>query len=60
MVKKLSFVLAIMLVMTLAFPVFSSADSSAGGYIVLSDEGDSRLVAAGETLEKYMEQIGRS
>ncbi|MBQ2847115.1 MAG: DUF4838 domain-containing protein [Clostridia bacterium] len=57
MVKKLSFVLAIMLVMTLAFPVFSSADSSAGGYIVLSDEGDSRLVAAGETLEKYMEQI---
>ena len=55
--KKLSFILATVLLLTFAFPVFSSAETSVGGYIALSDKNDSRLIAAGETLEKYMEQI---
>lgn len=55
--KKISLILAAVLVLTLAFPVFSSAQVSGGGYIALSDETDGRLIAAGETLEKYMEQI---
>lgn len=56
MMKKICFILAIMLVLSCAFPVLSYAETQ-GGYIVLADENDSRLVAAGETLEKYMEQI---
>lgn len=55
--KKISFILAMMLILTLAFPVFSSEESSVGGYIALSDENDGRLIAAGETLEKDCEQI---
>ncbi|MBQ8016456.1 MAG: DUF4838 domain-containing protein, partial [Clostridia bacterium] len=57
MTKKLSFILAMIFILTFAFPVFSSGEESAGGFIVLSDENDSRLAAAGKTLEKYMEQI---
>lgn len=57
LMKKLSFILVTVLILTFAFPVFSSAQESVGGYIALSDENDSRLIAAGETLEKYMEQI---
>ena len=55
--KKFSFALAMVLILTFAFPVFTFAEETVGGYIVLSDENDSRLVAAGKTLEKYMEQI---
>ena len=44
--------------LTCAFPVFSSAaDASDGGYIALADKNDSRLIAAGETLSKYLKQI---
>lgn len=57
LMKKLSLILAVILMLTFAFPVFSYAQTASGGYIALSDESDKRLVAAGETLEKYMEQI---
>ena len=56
--KKLCFVIAIMLVYSSFFCVFSSAvEAKDGGYIALADENDARLVAAGETLAKYMKQI---
>lgn len=38
-------------------PTFVFAEDAEGGYIVLQNEKDSRLIAAGETLEKYIEQI---
>ncbi len=56
--KKLCFILAIILMFSFAFPVFSSAvETAEGGYIVLSDASDKRLIAAGETLSKYMNRI---
>ena len=56
--KKLSLILAIILMITSMLPVFSSADeATGGGYIVLADTNDARLVAAGDTLAKYMKQI---
>ena len=56
--KKIWFILAVIFMLTCAFPVFSSAaDASQGGYIVLSDDADARLVAAGDTLAKYMKQV---
>ncbi len=56
--KKLCLFLVIVLMFTFAFPVFSSAkEVTNGGYIVLTEKDDARLVAAGETLAKYMKQI---
>lgn len=56
--KKLCFVLAMMLVFSSFFGIFSSAaEVKDGGYIALADENDARLVAAGDTLAKYMKQI---
>ena len=46
------------LVFSSFFCVFASAaEVKYGGYISLADENDARLVAAGETLAKYMKQI---
>lgn len=56
--KKLSFVLVFVLLFTFLFPCLSSAAVlKDGGYIVLTDENDARLSAAGETLSRYLEQI---
>ncbi len=56
--KKLCLFFAIILMFTCAFPVFSSAtETENGGYIVLADTSDARLIAAGDTLAKYMKQI---
>ncbi len=54
--KKLSFILTLVLLFTCCLPVFSSADEI-GGYITLSDSENARLIAAGETLSEYMNQI---
>ncbi len=56
LMKKFCFILAAVLTLSFIFPVFSSAGAT-GGYISLADESDEKLVAAGQTLEKYMEQI---
>ena len=56
--KKLSFALVFVLLFTFLCPCFSSAAViKDGGYIVLADENDARLEAAGETLSRYLEQI---
>ena len=56
--KKSCLILAVIFMLTCVFPVFSSAaDASDGGYIALADKNDSRLIAAGETLSKYLKQI---
>ncbi len=56
--KKLCFVLAMLLIFSSFFCVSVSAtEAKNGGYIVLSDENDARLIAAGDTLAKYMKQI---
>lgn len=56
--KKLSLVLILVMLFTSAFSILSSAtELSAGGYITLSDINDERLVAAGETLSRYLEEI---
>ena len=54
--KKLSLILAVILLFTFSLPVFSSASETAG-YIVLSQAEDERLVAAADTLSGYMKQI---
>lgn len=56
--KKLYLILAIILLITFSFPVFSSAEETTqGGYIALTDTEDAKLVAAGDTLSRYMQQI---
>lgn len=56
--KKISLLLAIIIMLTSAFPVFTSAEeTTTGGYIALADMNDTRLTAAGETLARYMKQI---
>lgn len=56
--KNLCFILAMILIFSSFFCVFSSAaETKDGGYIVLNDENDARLIAAGDTLSKYMKQI---
>ena len=56
--KKLCFILAITVIFTFSFTLFTSAEENIdGGYIVLTDDSNSRLIAAGETLSKYMKQI---
>ena len=54
--KKLRFILALIMLFTFSFPIISSAEEN-GGYITLSDTEDVRLNAAGDTLSRYMEQI---
>lgn len=56
--KILCLILTVMFMFTFSFPVLSTAaDVKNGGYIVLSDENDAKLIAAGKTLAKYMNQI---
>ena len=56
--KKLCFILVLIFMMTSLMPIFSSATEVAqGGYVVLADAQDARLIAAGDTLAKYMKQI---
>lgn len=57
MKKKFCFILAIIVALIFMVPVLSSAQVAEGGYISLSDKNDKSLVAAGETLERYMEKI---
>ena len=56
--KKFTLFLTIILMFTFAFPVFSSAEETVnGGYITMNEKDDARLIAAGETLSRYMKQI---
>ncbi len=56
--KKLCLALTLVFVFCFSFSVISSAAvADNGGYIVLSDETDKRLIAAGEALARYMKQI---
>lgn len=56
--KKICLLLAMILIFTSAFPVFSCAEEKiTGGYIALADMNDARLIAAGDTLARYMKQI---
>ncbi len=54
--KKISLILAFVLLFTLALPVFSSA-GQLGGYVIPEAIYDSRLVAAGEKLSGYLNEI---
>ena len=56
--KRLCLILAMVFVLTTAFSVSAYAiNEENGGYVVLADEADVRLVAAGDTLAKYMKQV---
>lgn len=56
--KKLSLVLAFVILLSVAFSVFGSAATAEnGGYIALSDTTDARLIAAADVLSRYMKQI---
>lgn len=56
--KRFSFVLALFLMLCFVFTVFSSAaELKDGGYIVLSDNADERLIAAADTLSRYLKEI---
>ena len=56
--KRLCLLLAMIFVLSMAFSVLAyAAESEIGGYIALADEADARLVAAGDTLAKYMKQV---
>ncbi len=56
--RKICFILAMILMFASAIPVFASAaETEKGGYIFMEDKNDARLTAAGETLAKYMKQI---
>ena len=56
--KKVCIALVLVIALTLAFSVVSlAAVTDNGGYIVLQDVNDSRLIAAGEVLSKYMKQV---
>lgn len=56
--KRLCLILAMFFVLTTVFSVSAYATNAEnGGYIVLADEADARLVAAGNTLAKYMKQV---
>ena len=54
--KKISFILALVLLLTFSLPVFSGATET-GGYIILSESEDERLIAAGDTLARYLGEI---
>ena len=56
--KKLCLILTLIFTLTSAIPVFASAtEAKNGGYIVLQDANDEKLVAAGKTLSDYMKKI---
>ncbi len=56
--KKISIVLSLVMLFISMFSVFVGAEEiSEGGYIVLSDAEDARLIAAGETLARYLKEI---
>lgn len=56
--KKISLVLALVLLFVSILPVFSFASElSEGGYIVLPEAPDERLSAAADTLARYLNQI---
>ncbi len=54
--KRLSVILAVVMLFTSMLPIFSSAAEN-GGFILLSDTDDARLLAAGDTLSRYMKEI---
>lgn len=54
--KKFSLILAFVLLFTFALPVFSGA-TQLGGFVILSESGDERLDAAGNTLSRYLFEI---
>ncbi len=54
--KRLSFILAFVILFTFSLPLFSYAEEN-GGYIIISDTNDLRLIAAGDTLSKYMKEV---
>ncbi len=54
--KKISLVLALVLLFISLLPIFSFG-AETGGYIELSDTNDPRLVAAADTLARYMKEI---
>lgn len=56
--KKLCFIMALVFILSIAFSVSAYAiEAGNGGYIALADKNDAKLIAAGETLAKYMKQI---
>lgn len=56
--KKLCLILAAVFMLSAILSVSAAATTvSQGGYIVLSDKSDLRLISAGDTLAKYMQQI---
>lgn len=54
--KKISFLLVLVLLFTFSLPLFAGATEN-GGYVVLADENDARLIAAGDTLARYMKEV---
>ncbi len=54
--KKISLLLVLVLLFTFSFPFFAGATEN-GGYVVLADENDARLIAAGDTLARYMKEV---
>ncbi len=54
--KKISIILALVLMLTFILPLYSSAEEL-GGFVVLSEPEDARLIAAGDTLSRYMKEI---
>jgi len=55
-VKKISLLLVLVLLFTFPLPLFAGATEN-GGYVVLADENDARLIAAGDTLARYMKEV---
>lgn len=54
--KRFSVVLALVMIISL-MTAFSSAAAESGGYILLPENADDRLLAAGETLSRYLTEI---
>lgn len=54
--KKISLILALVLLLTCTLPILSSA-GQLGGFIIPSEFADERLDAAGNTLSKYLNEI---
>ena len=56
--KKISLIMVMIFVFISAFSGFSfAAETVTGGCVVLADANNQRLIAAGETLAKYMNEI---
>ncbi len=54
--KKISLILALVLLLTCTLPVLSSA-TQLGGFIIPAEFADERLEAAGNTLSRYLNEI---